>query len=99
MMLYGSLCLSQIPRELIKKVMCKDGKERCFLNISIIERKEKSQFGDTHFVSCAPKKEERKENINYIFGDLKTYEPTPNTPTQEQINSAPSVTADDNLPF
>lgn len=29
-MLRGSICLSDIPKELIKKVKCKDGKERCF---------------------------------------------------------------------
>lgn len=98
MMLYGSICLSEIPRELIKKIKCKDGKERCFLNVSVIERKEKGQFGDTHFISCAPKKDERKEGVNYICGDLKTYEPQPNTPTKEQMASAPIAGADD-LPF
>ena len=28
--LFGSICLSDIPREQMKKVMCKDGKERIF---------------------------------------------------------------------
>lgn len=30
--LFGSICLSEIPREQMKKVMCKDGKERIYLN-------------------------------------------------------------------
>lgn len=61
--LFGSICLSEIPREQMKKVMCKDGKERIYLNIWIGERKEPATFGSntyTHYVSCSPKKEERK---------------------------------------
>lgn len=53
--LYGSICLSDIPTEQIKKVRCKDGKERLFLNIFVGERKEPSEFDGrryTHFVSC-----------------------------------------------
>lgn len=33
--LYGSICLSDIPRSQMKKIMCKDGKERIFLNIFV----------------------------------------------------------------
>ena len=101
-MLFGSICLSDIPRELMKKVMCKDGKERIFVNISVIERKEPAVFGErtyTHFVSCAPKKEERVEGKNYFMGDLQTYIPQPSIPTAEQIEAAPSVGENDDLPF
>lgn len=101
-MLLGSICLSDIPKEVMKKVMCKDGKEKIFVNIAICERKEAATFGDrtyTHFVSCAPKKEERKDGVNYFIGDLQTYEPKPSTPTVEQVESAPSVTDEDDLPF
>lgn len=99
--LYGSICLSEIPRSELKKIKCKDGKERVFLNISVIERKEKSQFGHTHFISCAPKKEERKEGVNYIFGDLKMWNPEPQMPTEEEIAAAPPYepSSDDELPF
>lgn len=65
--LFGSICLSEIPREQMKKVMCKDGKERIFLNIWVGERKEPATFGSntyTHYVSCSPKKEERKDGVN-----------------------------------
>lgn len=101
-MLLGSICLSDIPRDVMKKVMCKDGKERIFVNIAVCERKEAITFGDrtyTHFISCAPKKEERKEGVNYFMGDLQTYEPQPSIPTAEQIASAPSVSSDEDLPF
>lgn len=97
--LIGSICLSSIPKEEIKKVMCKDGQERLFLNVAVIGRKEKSAYGDTHFISCAPKKDERKEGVNYIIGDLKEWNPEPQMPTTEEIASAQPVTDDDALPF
>lgn len=98
-LLIGSICLSNIPRSEMKKIMCKDGKERIFLNVAVIERKEKGQFGDTHFISCAPKQEERKEGMNYIIGDLKTWNPEPQMPTAEEIAAAQPIQGDDDLPF
>lgn len=97
--LSGSICLSEIPREQMKKVMCKDGVERIYVNVAVIERKEKSQFGHTHFITCSPKKEERIEGKSYIFGDLKESVSQNTSPTPEDINSAPSVSDDDGLPF
>jgi hypothetical protein len=94
----GSICLSNIPREVMKKVKCKDGIERVFLNIAVIERKNKGKFGDTHFVTCAPREEERIDGVNYIIGDLKLYEPQPSGPTPDEIEAAPPASADD-LPF
>ena len=78
--------------------MCKDGVERMFLNIAIIEKKEKGQFGDTHFITCAPRKEEQKEGVNYIIGDMKLYVPAPNFSPQE-IDDAPPIDPNDDLPF
>ena len=100
-LLIGSLCLSNIPRSEMKRIKCKDGVERVFLNVAVVERKEKSQFGDTHFITCAPKKEERKEGVGYIFGDLKVWNPEPQMPTAEEIAAAPSIPANDDfdLPF
>lgn len=100
--LYGSICLSDIPRSQMKKVKTKDGKEKIYLNIFIGERKEPVTFDDrtyTHFVSCSPKKEERVEGENYFIGDLQTYNPQPSAPTAEQINEAPPVSEKDPLPF
>lgn len=100
--LYGSICLSDIPRSQMKKVKTKDGKEKIYLNIFIGERKEPVTFDDrtyTHFVSCSPKKEERVEGENYFIGDLQTYNPQPSAPTAEQINEAPPVREEDPLPF
>ena len=100
--LFGSICLSDIPREQMKKVMCKDGKERIFLNIFIGEKSKPQELNGrlyTHSVSCAPKKEERIDGVNYYIGDLQTYEPQPIAPTAEQIQAAPSVSQDEDLPF
>ena len=96
--LFGSLCLSDIPKELIKDVTCKDGKVRKYLNISVLERKEVSQYGHTHFVSCSPKREEQRDGVNYIIGDLKRFVPQNISPTPEEINDAPIASPDD-LPF
>lgn len=96
--LSGSICLSDIPREQMKKIKCKDGVERIYVNVAVIERKEKSQFGHTHFITCSPKKEERVEGRNYICGDLKEFVPQNTSPSPEDINNAPSV-SDDDLPF
>lgn len=92
--MYGSICLSDVPKELFKKA--ENGK--VYLGISVNERKEVGQYGDTHFISCAPKKEERKDGVNYIIGNLKTYNPQPSVPTYEQISAAPSADEYD-LPF
>ena len=98
-MTYGSLCVSDVPKELFKKVKCKDGKERVYLNIKICRRKEASQFGHTHFVSCEPaNKDERKEGVNYICGDMKEYVPQSATPSQEEIAAAQPAN-DNDLPF
>lgn len=64
--LSGSICLSEIPREQMKKVMCKDGVERIYVNVAVIERKEKSQFGHTHFITCSPKKRSASK-VSHIF--------------------------------
>lgn len=105
--LYGSICLTDIPKELIKTVKCKDGKERKYLNISVHEKREKGQYGDTHFVSCAPKKDEQKEGVNYIVGNMKTHVLEDNVaprpviqPIQEvQQQSDMPIDGSDDLPF
>ncbi len=98
-MIYGSICLSDVPKELFKKVKCKDGKERIFLNIKVCARKEAGNFGDTHFVSCEPaNKDERKEGTNYIIGNMKEYVPKNAAPSQEEIDAAQPAN-DDDLPF
>ena len=64
---YGSICLSDIPKELI--TTGKNGKK--YLNIEVGERRQPSQYGATHYVKASVKAEQRQEGVNYYSGDLK----------------------------
>lgn len=93
----GSICLTDIPKSEIKVVKCKDGVKRAFLNISIHEKKEpfmdaNGKVISDHLISCAPKKENRQEGVNYIIGNLRTWQEQTATaaPTSEDIANAPS---------
>ena len=73
----GSICLSDIPENLIKYVKCKDNKVRAYVNVALMPMREPKTFknGDrttthTHFLTCAPRKEERKEGVRYEIGDF-----------------------------
>ena len=94
--IYGSICLSDIPTELIKRVECKDGKKRAYLNIKVVRRKEVGKYGHTHFISCEPREDERVEGVKYIIGDMKEHvqeeKPQPQQPTA-------ASNANDDLPF
>ena len=65
--LFGSICLSDIPKELIREG--KNGKK--YLSIEVRERREVGRFGDTHYVKAYCKAAERKDDVNYFIGDLK----------------------------
>ena len=92
--MYGSICLSDVPQDLFKKV---NGK--VYLNISVGKKKETDEYGRTHWVSCSPKKDEQKDGVNYFIGNLTQWQDSPRKqPTAEEIAQAPSVTNDD-LPF
>lgn len=64
---YGSICLSDIPKELI--TTGKNGKK--YLNIEVGERRQPSQYGATHYVKASVKAEQRQEGVNYYIGELK----------------------------
>ncbi len=77
--LKGSICLSDIPKELIRKVQCKDGKVRSYLDVAVMPRREPKTFQRdwgvqtlTHYISCAPPAAQRAEGQNYFIGDLET---------------------------
>ena len=95
MNLYGSICLTDIPRELFRKA--DNGK--VYLNLKIWERKEPGKFGHTHVASCAPRKDEQKEGVNYFCGDFKVSDPQQYAPpTPEQVSAMPPAEPAD-LPF
>lgn len=87
---YGFICVSDVPRELFKKY--NNGK--IYLNIKIVRRKEVGKYGETHFVTCEPPQEERKEGVNYICGNIKEWV-APKEPTFEDIESAPAASKND----
>lgn len=105
--LYGSINLSRVPRELFKKVTLKDGTTAIFLNIRIGERKtplqQETKDGKVrvidHYVSCAPRKEDQKEGVNYFFGDLTEWKQQSNVVTTDDVASAPVANDIDDLPF
>ena len=90
---YGSLCLSDIPKRLIKQG--KDGKK--YLNISIVERKAVGKYGETHFISASCKKEERIEGENRFIGGCQPFVKK-DAPSTEDIEQMPTAN-DDDLPF
>jgi len=65
--LYGNICLSDIPKELI--TVGKNGKK--YLYIVVNERREVSQFGMTHYIKAYCKKEQQRQGVNYYIGELK----------------------------
>jgi hypothetical protein len=79
--LFGSLCLSDIPRELIREG--KNGKK--YISIEVDERRTPSPYGDTHYVKAWCKAAERKEGVNYFIGELK--------PSKYDAPSAPAQPA------
>lgn len=97
---YGSLCLSDIPKELI--TTGKNGKK--YLNIEIGERRQPSQFGATHYVKVSVKAEQKRDGVNYYIGDLKPSKYDGQTARQsaapETQNKAFNVPDEDgDLPF
>lgn len=109
--LFGSICLSDIPRDQIRRVVTRDGREKLYVNIQIYERREPRLMSGrayTHFVSCAPARSSRRPGVNYIFGDLckgESHSSPYAPPSPEKIDDSPSIGKSDvsdeldNLPF
>ncbi len=95
---YGSICLSDIPKRLIRE---RNGKK--YLSIEVIERREVGQYGDTHFVSASCKKDDRIEGENRIIGNLKPSKFGTSAPAAAEpkpsVGSAPLIDTADEVPF
>lgn len=100
--LHGSICLTDIPKELIKDF---NGKK--YINIKVAEYREPKTYGEgdkavtfTHYVASTCKKDEREEGKNYYWGKLKPYGQRVEVaqPSFEDIENAPAAD-DDGLPF
>lgn len=75
---------------LVKVVTGKDGKTRKFIDVYFNPRQQADNYGRTHYMKVAVKKEEAKEGLRYYIGDFKPNE------KQEREAKAEDV---DNLPF
>ncbi len=97
----GSIDLSKIDKKLIKMVDFKDGTTRPILQLTISKRKEPSRYGDTHYISIAPKGTPKEERSKYIIGDLREWSDKPQKPSAEEIaaSPAPNPKEEEDLPF
>ena len=90
--LFGSICLSDIPRELMRTNE-KNGK--VYLSVIVAERREASKYGYTHYIKAYAKRGEVADNTNLYIGELK--------PSQydNENNNAPATNAapQPELPF
>lgn len=94
----GSIELTAIPKEVIK-VVEKDGKKKMFLNFGVLEMDTPSKYGDTHCITCAPKKEEKKEGVNYLCGHLKPWVEKEKQEDPAVVAAAPVASESDKLPW
>lgn len=97
MKLYGSICLSDIPKEAI--TTGKNGKK--YLQINIGERRTPSQWGHTHYVRVYAKQDTLPEGTNLFIGDLKisTYNNDNNADNPQQTETTTSTDQSSGLPF
>lgn len=93
--LFGSICLTDIPKELI--TVGKNGKK--YLNIVINARREASQYGHTHYIKAYCKREQQRDGVNYYIGELKPSKMQSEQPHGHAQQPANVQTDNDDLPF
>lgn len=67
---FGSICLSDIPKELI--TVGKNGKK--YLSVVVNQRRELGQYGHTHYIKAYAKKGTVAPDVNLYIGELKPSE-------------------------
>ena len=88
-----SICLSDLPKEKIKKA--NNGK--VYINLCVASRKEVSEFGETHTVFVSQTKGEREGGNKIVFvGGGKEF--VPQSVSAESVENMPVAGVDD-LPF
>lgn len=99
----GYLDLTNLPKSQVKKVKFGDGKEHLIVNIAIFETEPSysvdGKMTSDHYITCAPKKDERIEGEKYGIGKMLTWQQKPQEPTEEEVKAAPSVGDDEKLPW
>lgn len=90
-----SICLSDIPKDKIKQA----SNNKKYLNLVVAQRKEPSQYGETHTVFISQDKDEREAKKDKIYiGGGKEFVQTAAPVTTEDIEAMPAMSEDD-LPF
>lgn len=96
---YGSICLSDIPKDLITHG--KNGKK--YLSIVVNERREVGKYGHTHYIKVYAKKKSVSPDATLYIGELKPSEfedsPKPETTAITPSASQPLQFEDTDLPF
>lgn len=90
---YGSICLSDIPKELI--TTAKNGKK--YLNVVVNQRREVGQYGHTHYIKAYAKKGTVSPDTNLYIGELKPSEYQESQAAQSRPATAPNT--NDDPPF
>ncbi|MDR1199825.1 MAG: hypothetical protein LBK94_12580 [Prevotellaceae bacterium] len=91
-----SLCLSDIPKDKIKKAA--NGKH--YVNLILSERKEKGKYGETHALMVSKTKDEREAKADTVYvGSGTLWEEKVFAPTPEAIADLPAADDFDDLPF
>ena len=99
----GYLDLTNLPKSQVKKVKFSDGKEHLIVNIAIFETEpsynSEGKMTSDHYITCAPKKDERIKEEKYGIGKLLTWQQKPQDPTEEEVKAAPPMNNDDLFPW
>ena len=90
-----SICLSDIPKDKIKQAT----NSKKYISLVVAQRKEVSQYGETHTVFISQDKEEReaKKDKTYVGGG-KEFVQTATAVTTEDVAAMTPMVYDD-LPF
>ena len=91
-----SICLSDIPKDKIK--VATNGKK--YLNLAVAQRKEVSQYGETHTVFVSQDKDEREANLAVCYvGGGKEFTQKVTPVTVEAVEGMPPAEDLSDLPF
>lgn len=101
--LYGSICLSDIPKELI--TTHPNGKK--YLKIVIRRRRQADRFGNTYYVKARADKGHDAEGVNLFIGAMRENQPfveqtsalKENPELKAKVQGFIDGLGDDNLPF
>lgn len=100
---YGSICLSDIPKDLI--TTARNGKK--YLNVVVNQRREVGQYGHTHYIKAYAKRGTVAPDVNLYIGELKPSDynnegnmaTTPVSAPQPMMDTGMPPLPDYNLPF